>query len=692
MRHKFPRLLLPLSMGLVLAALVCMAGEWRMQDAGAATPDGPQDEQGPLPAPERKPPEGLPIDSALYQADLDYKAAILDGKLPLDQVQANLAQRGLLVNELGKVRVVIEGQPGGPAVPPEIILQVGGEIIRRLDHLTSAWVPFDQLINLAQLLPEGFLLRRPLLPEPDETIGEGPQVMNSDDYRDGTSDCNGMTIGAIDNQYSQLTSATTSGDWPTSGNRTLVNLAGGTFESGGTHGTNVVEQLFDHCPGADYVIYKVVDELDVGQAIDDATITKTVDVMAMSMSWYNTGWADDTGIVCQKLNTAASKSFLFFNSSGNRAESHWQGDFTTTDGDAWHEFSGADERLGITIQNGRSFTAWLSWDTGAGVNDYDLFLYNTNVTRVLTSSEAGGTTFEEVSWVNNTGVVTTTQLLIKRYSGGVAEMELFGSNGGTWEANRAIAANSTTSPSNCTKLKTLSVGAVDWNDYGSVGNVLQSYSSQGPTNSGHQAPDIVGPTNTHVTIDPPTFGGTSCATPNAAGAAAAFWAANQLNSETVRYLIQEQAGIFRDWGTAGTDSEYGRGGVYLVDFMANSVWVDRRGVPSDCCGIVFNTTGISGWPYMYVNHAEADATAGGRVVFLGQTYPEAVTLSKNLLYISIGWNAYLGATSLDASSPAHSTGRKELPAGPLVSGLGLSLVAIMAGYNQKEKSILRRLR
>jgi hypothetical protein len=147
-------------------------------------------------------------------------------------------------------------------------------------------------------------------------------------------------------------------------------------------------------------------------------------------------------------------------------------------------------------------------------------------------------------------------------------------------------------------------------------------------------PDVVGPTDTYTVAKGDLFGGTSGATPNAAGAATAFWSSQPLfTAEAVRHLLFEKAAIFKDWGDAGIDNTFGHGGVKLHTYHADTVWVDRR---------LNNTTGLASLPYYHVSDAQQDAVAGGRVVYLGQDYPEPLTLDKELLHESIGYDAVLG--------------------------------------------------
>jgi hypothetical protein len=76
---------------------------------------------------------------------------------------------------------------------------------------------------------------------------------------------------------------------------------------------------------------------------------------------------------------------------------------------------------------------------------------------------------------------------------------------------------------------------------------------------------ITGPTNCS-TFSSGSFGGTSCAAPNIAGAAAVRWDFEPVPSATVvcDYIL-EVALTYRDWGDAGNDVTFGHGGLYLEE-------------------------------------------------------------------------------------------------------------------------------
>ena len=617
-----------LRLALLCVALVLLVSVAAAQQTPQAPPTGDQITQVP---PGRK--IDLPMQTILF--DAEQLAA--ETTVPSVQLQRELEHRGITMSDIGRVHVEIVGPPGGEPLPASVINQFGGEVTNTWLNRVEAWIPIGQLSNLARVLPPGYFLERASIPLLDQVAGEGPDVTNSADYRDHGADCTGVTVAVIDTGYIGLAMARTNGDAPSPASTTQINYTPNPFESDETHGTGCTEALFDHCPDATWRLYKIDSLADLGTAVTDA-INHNVDVISHSMSWYNTGWEDNSGGACAAATDAADDGILFFTAAGNYAEAHWQGDFDAgSDMDSWHDWVDGDETIDISIPGNGTGRFFLSWDTSGDPSDYDLYLFDPTVTDVIASSTNGGNAYEDFTWTNpNPAIPLTVHLAVARASGGTAEMEVFVGEAGTW-LQYAMPENSTLSPSNCTHGNIVSVGAVDHGDYGSAPGtpgIIMGYSSQGPSNSGMTLPDLVGPTNTTGFTYPLGFGGTSCATPNIAGATAAFWSsAPLLGAEGVRYLIFEQAGIFKDWGAVGSDNIYGRGGVWLHDYHANTVWVDRR---------VGNVAGLPTLPYFYVAHAQFFAVSGGRVVFLGQSYPEAITLDTDLVYETIGWPALLG--------------------------------------------------
>jgi hypothetical protein len=616
-----------LRLALLCVALVVLTSGASAQQILQAPPNGEQIPQAP---PGRK--IDLPMQTILFDAE----RLAAETTVQFVQLQQELEDRGITMDDHGRVHVEIVGPPDSRALSASVIKPFGGEVTNTWLHRAEAWIPIGELSNLAQVLPPGYFMERANIPQLDQVAGQGPDVTNSADYRDHGADCTGLTIAVIDTGYIDLTSARGNGDAPPAGSTTEINYTPNPFESDTTHGTGCTEALFDHCPGATWRLYKIDSLTDMGPAVNDA-INSNVDLISHSISLYNTGWADDSGDACTAATNAANHGILFFTSAGNRAEQHWQGNFNAgPDGDDLHDWVDGDETIDITMPGNGSGDFYLSWDTAGDTFDYDLYLYDSTLSTLLASSTEGGNTYEEFTWTNPLSTAQVVRLLVARASGGTTEMEVFLHGYGIWQEH-VVTAGSTASPSNCTHANIVSNGAVDWGDYDSepgTAGIIQSYSSQGPSNSGMTLPDLAGPTNTFSFAYAGSFGGTSCATPNDAGAAAALWSSvPALGADGVRYLMLEQAEIFKDWGGSGSDNIYGRGGVWLYTYHANTVWVDRR---------VGNTTGDPALPYYYVAHAQDAALGGGRVVFLGQSYPEAITLNKHLLYETIGWPAVIG--------------------------------------------------
>ena len=230
-------------------------------------------------------------------------------------------------------------------------------------------------------------------------------------------------------------------------------------------------------------------------------------------------------------------------------------------------------------------------------------------------------------------------VVVTKYSGADLELELFGHGGGTWE--HVVSQGSTTSPSNTTHARVISVGAVDWSDFpapsGTTG-ILMGYSSRGPSNSGTALPDLVGPTGTAGFTYPAAnggFTGTSSATPNAAGALCALWSSVPPFQEgAVRWLYREQSRRHRDWGAGGPDPLYGDGGASLAPFAPGTTWLARG---------YGNTGNLPSGPLYTLAAAQLAAATNGRILALPGSYPEApITLSKALRVDGFGGSAVLG--------------------------------------------------
>ncbi len=549
------------------------------------------------------------------------------------ELRRELISRFLELDERDRVHVELISPPGEAPIGRGEIEAAGGFFDRSWENRTDAWIPLDAIEPLSSRLAVGGLLRPAERPALDEVAGQGPVVMNSLGYRNAGADGTGITVAIIDLGFANLTAARANGDAPALNRTTIINYTPQSFESGTPHGTGCLETAFDHSPDADWRLYRIDSATDLGSAVNDA-LANGVDIISHSLGWFNQGWADDSGPICQAANNAASNGVIFCTSAGNYAKAHWQGTFGDTDGDQWHQWDFlGDETINITVPPGSTLDAYLSWDTAGPTHDYDLYLYDSTQSIVLASSANRGNTFEGLAWQNTGPANVTVHLMVLRFSGGFGsrEMEVFTSlDMDEW----ALPADSTVCPSNSTHPNVLSVGAVAWSLYAAPTPMVEDFSSRGPSNSGLTLPDLCGPDAT-TGFTYPAFFGTSCAAPNVAGAAACLWSADPLlDASAVRWAMVQQSRYLKNWGAWGQSNVSGWGGGFLTDFAPATLWLGRD---------FNNTSNLRQFPFYQVQPAHDAAVAGGRLLIVPNgSFPEPVTLTKALTIEVLAGESVLG--------------------------------------------------
>ena len=584
-----------------------------------------------------KVPSNLNITSSLYQIARYHQ------ENPEDVIRKVKEETGILTDNSDKIYIEFYHDDENYKMNIDKINSLTNSTnTQTWNNWAEARIDINQIFSIGYNLPKGYHMVPVLQPNEDD---EGPVLQNDSAYIANGADGSGIRIAIFDGGFNGLSTRITNGVAPNAvyywDNSATILISIDTVSTS-VHGTACVETVFDHAPGATYEIYRRNSTTDYGNAVTQA-ITNGVDIISNSQSNYNLGWADNSGAVCTAVQNASNNGILWFASAGNRAESHWEGSFSDSDGDNWHNFSGNDERNDFTIpsNDGNGWNSYLSWnDAGTGSTaDYDFYLYDVGTSPItLLASSTASSGFESIFFNNTSGSAITACFSVKSSSGTTPTFEFFRHASQAFEYQTASGSNS--SPSNSTAANVISVGALPLTSYNSspgTGGIIASYSSQGPTNSGNLCPDISAPTNTTTEAYGGAFTGTSCATPNAAGAAASFWSEHpNLSATGVRDILFRKAYLYKDWGSGGSDNIYGWGGFYLYDYFANTTYLWRGSN---------NTTGTNTFPYYYISDAESATNTGGRVIILGGSYTENVTLgnnSKNILYKSLILDSSLG--------------------------------------------------
>lgn len=472
------------------------------------------------------------------------------------------------------------------------------------DIYYAGFVQIDSLLRFPELFPHTGLKLELVydFPNSDE---QGPERTNSITYETGGMNPNagsGITIAVLDSGWQAFTNARNDGLVPNS--YSYFTCSSGTcipsIVPGGNstctdpngcagHGTRSVQTVFHHAPAANYIIYNTTNTVARAAAIQHAT-DLGVDVITCSQSGYNTGWNDNTGVLCSAVNAPNANGVLMFFSAGNRNGtgvsgrngSHWQGNFNDN-GNSLHRWHGTDIVNNRTqpLQPNENFHVNIQCNNFGGVMlTYSIVIINTdNDTIIAMQPFISSAT---VSWTSNLDHDINVGIVLLALTANRPEFEMWTHNAGLYQYFST--SNQTSSPANCTNnIRLLTVAAVDQADYDQSNPNAMWYSSSGPTNNNSNSVMLAGPTETNAAYYTSngiqimgTYGGTSAATPNVAGATAAFWSKHQgLTATHVRNILIHKAYNYKDWGPSGYDDNFGWGGAYLFSFNSTNIYLHQ---------------------------------------------------------------------------------------------------------------------
>ncbi len=466
-------------------------------------------------------------------------------------VEADAARVSVLAHDVAGARAALRSA-GATAVR-----SAGGRVL-------EARVPTDALRSLAASSSVKYVAQVPSV-EALATNGEGPAATGGDAWHAAGVDGTGVKVAIVDLGFTGLAASQARGDIPDTAiehNECAAGLNGNT-----DHGTAVAEIVHEMAPGAQLYL-ACIDGTAALNAAKNFLVAQDVSIANFSVAFFNSARGDGSGgpgtpdaIVAD----AASEGILWVNSAGNAAQTHYQGSFTDTNADKFHEFAAGDQANEVVIGSGQTGCVFMRWDQWGNSNtDFDIFLTNpANTVTVAqgTNSQTGTQAPVEQACFNNTGATATFHLFINRFAGtGTPRMDLF-TNNGVFATQYSIPSSSILDPGASTSVFT--AGAICFQN-----DSLEPYSSQGPTIDNRTKPDIAGQDAVTSGVYGPFstcgssgFTGTSAASPHTAGAAALVKQVNpSLTAAQLRSFLRGRAG---ELGAAGPDNLFGAGKLLL---------------------------------------------------------------------------------------------------------------------------------
>ena len=302
---------------------------------------------------------------------------------------------------------------------------------------------------------------------------------------------------------------------------------------GDVHGTAVAEALLDVAPAVSLYIADPQTGGDLKNTVDWMA-DQGVQVINFSVGLRWDGPGDGTSpnseSALNTVDTAIDKGIVWVNAAGNEGRSAWFGPFQDFDDDGNHEFNGARELNCFVLQNQASVRVQLRWQGqwgSARLADLDLHLYGSD----------GALVEESVIDQTKPGMERPIEILAHEadlgdyFCVGVRRYDVRPVPNPDWlqvivltseDLVFPMPGGSIGNPAESANPGLLAVGAAPWNNT----QMIETYSSRGPTPDGRTKPDIVGVDKAHSagyrTANNPSgaFQGTSQASPHVAGLAA----------------------------------------------------------------------------------------------------------------------------------------------------------------------------
>lgn len=452
------------------------------------------------------------------------------------------------------LRVIVEASDlPADELPPGSVLE-GSMRLNARSGLFQVRVPRDQLLALAQI-PQVHMVRPPL-PHGSESVTEGAAPAGLYPWIASGWTGAGVKVAIVDQGFKGWQNLVNSGE--------LSDVSVSNFRQDGqletsSHGAAVAEIVYDMAPGAQIYLLAFNTEVELANAVTYAR-NQGVRVIVQSISWFNTGPGNGTGVIADIVRSATQSGILWVNSAGNQAQMHYRAMFN---GNEFHDFVPGVETNSVFAGAGSVVCGYLNWDSWPTTSDdYDLFLYRNG--SVVAFSQRAQTGSQSPTEALCYAVPTTGDydFVIQRYSAQPRILQLFT----TQTLDYRTAAGSIAQPADAAEA--FSVGAVFWQEpYRS-----EVFTSLGPTSDGRIKPDLVaydgvststfGVSNGQPYLSGGTgFFGTSAAAPHVGGAAAVLMSRYpSFPAAAVRDSLTFGA---VDLGGPGPDNTFGWGRLFL---------------------------------------------------------------------------------------------------------------------------------
>ena len=271
-------------------------------------------------------------------------------------------------------------------------------------------------------------------------------------------------------------------------------------DNGGDHGTKVAESIVDIAPEASLYIATPGTKGDFRSTVD-WMISEGISVIVYPGSRVFDGPGDGTSPFddspLKAVDRAVDEGIVWVNSAGNEAQTTW---FTRipadADDDRWLEFSGPYEANHVSLDAGERVIIQLRWkgEWGLWGNDLDLLLYDSEDNLVASSldyqwgPQAGSFPVPHEVIVYDVPADGEYKLSVRRAYGSLPDWVQLVAWVNAPEIQYHTFIGSIGNPAESANPGMLATGAAHW----AYSDIIEPYSSGGPTPDGRVKPNIVG--------------------------------------------------------------------------------------------------------------------------------------------------------------------------------------------------------